>query len=244
MRLTPISHILLVLIAAALFFPGVTRSQDRIEVGALVGGSYYLGDLNPDRHFYQANPAFGTLVRVVLNPRIAFRGSLSFMEVSGKYPRKNILFPESRGNQYRFERNIAEMSTQLEINFFDYDHPFRPDETRFTPYISGGLGYMIYRRYPEDGNGDSENPQFILSLPFGLGVKWKASDWMHVGLEWSFRKTFVDDIDVMDRGVIDPSDPYGFDESTDWHNNDWYSFAGVFVTFDLFHRKMPCNAGY
>lgn len=99
---------------------------------------------------------------------------------------------------------------------------------------------MFYRRYVNS----SENPQFVLSLPFGLGLKWKASDWLHVGLEWSFKKTFVDDLDKMGNGVIDPSDPYGFEESAGWHNNDWYSFAGFFVAIDIFHQKIPCNAGY
>ena len=107
-----------------------------------------------------------------------------------------------------------------------------------------GLGYMYYRRYFEGSVDGSENPQFILSLPFGLGLKWKLSDWLHVGLEWNFRKTFVDDIDKMGSGAIDPSDPYGFEESTDWHNNDWYSFAGIFLAIDVFHQKVPCNAGY
>ena len=136
------------------------------------------------------------------------------------------------------------MATQLEINFFEYDHPFKKEETLFSPYISLGLGYTLYSKYRPNENSNSENPQFILSLPVGIGVKWKPLDWAHFGMEWSFRKTFVDDLDTMGYGEINPSDPYGFGEYSLWHNNDWYSFAGVFVTIDLFHRRIPCRAGY
>jgi len=247
MKLGYLFQICLGFILVMLLVPLKSGGQERIEAGLFLGGSYYLGDLNPNRHFYQTRPAFGSLVRVVLNPRLAFRGTLSTYELSGDYPRSDLSFPEATGrsgSHYQFGRTVADIATQLEINLFDYAHPFREEETRLTPYVTGGLGYMIYRRYYDGSTNDSENPQFILSLPFGLGMKWKLSDWLHVGVEWNFRKTFVDDIDKMGSGAIDPSDPYGFDESSDWHNNDWYSFAGFFVAIDLFQQNVPCNAGY
>lgn len=223
------------------------RAQERIEGGFLLGTSYYIGDLNPGGHFYNARPAFGTLVRVAFNKRLAFKGSLTAVSIKGSYPREDVFFPTESGQQsvnYNFQRTLVDMATQLEINFFEYNNPFRKDETSFTPYISAGLGYTVYTRYLKDENSNSENPQFILSLPFGIGVKWKPLDWVHVGMEWTFSKTFVDDLDAMGYGEIDPSNPYGFKESSNLHNNDWYSYAGVFITFDLFHRSIPCHAGY
>jgi hypothetical protein len=233
-----------------LFFVGVSHfgvSQKRVEGGVFLGASYYNGDLNPGGQFHQAQPAFGGIVRAVFNERIAFKGTLTAVEIQGDYPQKQVYYPSTNGNSnpaYSFQRTLADLSTQIEINFFEYDHPHRKEETRFTPYLSAGLASTFYRRYEEDQNGGSENPHFILSLPFGIGVKWKPTDWVHVGLEWTFRRTFVDDLDKMGPGAIDPSDPYDFQESSGWHNNDWYSFAGVFVTFDLFHRRVSCNAGF
>ncbi len=219
------------------------RGQERIEGGFFLGASYYNGDLNPGRQFYRARPAFGGLVRVVMNQRIAFKGTLTAVEIQGSYPQRDVLYPTSSENSvpgFSFQRTLADISTQLEINFFEYDHPFRREETNFTPFFSFGLGYTLYSRY----ESRSENPHFILSLPFGIGVKWKPADWVHVGVEWTFKKTFVDDLDMMGQTDINPADPYGFDEYSTWHNNDWYSVAGVFVTFDLFHRRVPCNAGF
>ncbi len=230
-----------------LLFAVQSRAQDRIEGGLFLGASYYNGDLNPSRPFYMAQPAVGGLVRVVLNERLAFKGTLTAVEIQGEYPQNDIQYPAASGNSsshYGFQRTMADISTQLEINFFDYDQPFRRKETRFTPFLSGGLAYTAYRRYQSDDAGGSENPHFILSLPFGIGVKYKPADWLHVGLEWTFRKTFVDDLDYLGPGEIDPADPYGFQMPSDWHNNDWYSFAGIFFTVDLFHRKVPCNAGF
>jgi opacity protein-like surface antigen len=223
-------------------------SQERIEGGFFLGASYYNGDLNPGGQFYRAKPAIGGLIRVAFNHRLALKGTFTAVEIEGVYPQEGLLYPAKAGQQasgnYSFERTMADISTQIEFNFFEYNHLFHKEETRFTPYLSGGLASTIYKKYPLDENGGSEKPHFILSLPFGIGVKWKPSDWVHVGLEWTFRKTFVDDLDFTGEGSIDPSDPYGFHESSASHNNDWYSIAGLFVTFDLFHRRVPCNAGF
>ncbi len=230
------------------FFCSVHSSaQERVEGGLFLGASYYNGDLNPDRLFYRSKPSVGGIVRVVFNERLAFKGTMTLVEIQGEYPQSGIQYPTSSGRSsafYGFQRTIADFSTQVEINFFDYDQPFRRKETRFTPFVSTGLAYTFFSRYGSDESGGSENPHFILSLPFGVGVKWKPVDWLHVGLEWSFRKTFVDDLDYIGPGDIDPSDPYGFQQPSDWHNNDWYSIAGVFFTFDLFHKKVSCNAGF
>jgi hypothetical protein len=237
----------IIVLLIAFFLSVQCFAQDRIEGGFFLGASYYNGDLNPDGHLYKAQPAVGGLVRVVLSNRLAFKGTLTALEIQGEYPGPNIQYPSSSGSsssRYSFKRSLADVSAQVEINFFDYDEPFRRAETSFTPYLSGGLAYTVYRRYQTGEFDGSENPHFILSLPFGIGVKWKPVDWMHVGLEWSFRKTFVDDLDKTGAGDIDPADPYGFETPSDWHNNDWYSFAGLSFTFDLFHRKVPCNAGF
>ncbi|SFE09744.1 DUF6089 family protein [Thermophagus xiamenensis] len=235
-------------IAAAfiLFFPGA-KGQERIEAGFILGASYYQGDLNSGKLFYRAQPALGGLMRVVINHRLALKGALTMVNIQGDYPAAEIFYPSQVGyssGQYHFERTMADISAQLEINFFEYDNPYRREETRFTPFISTGIASTLYRRYNSDGSDNSENPHFILSLPFGIGIKWKLYDWMHIGMEWNFRKTFVDDLDKTVSGAIDPSDPYGFDQYSLLHNNDWYSFAGIFVSIDLFHRSIPCNAGY
>lgn len=228
------------------FFNGGVRAQDRLEVGAFLGTSYYFGDLNPGKQFYKPHPAFGGLARYAFNERIALKATAIYGRISGEYPDKDLLYKETSttGGNYSFVRNIGDLAAQCEINFRSYDHPYI-STTNFTPYVSIGLATTFYNRIVTENGNDAAKPVFILSLPFGVGGKYKINKWVRVGAEWTFRKTFVDDLDYIGGGRgINPSDPYGFGENTVTHNNDWYSFAGVYVTISFLKRKARCNGGY
>lgn len=66
-----LSAFLLVLMTA-----GSLRSQD-LDVGIMAGGCYYLGDLNPGKHFLNTRPAYGVLVRYTLDTRWAVKVGFS-----------------------------------------------------------------------------------------------------------------------------------------------------------------------
>jgi len=228
-----------------LFERGQVYAQDRLELGGFIGTSYYFGDLNPGKQFYKPHPASGGLARYVFTDRIAFKASATYGRISGEYPGNNLLYKENAdyASKYSFGRSIGDIAAQVEINFLSYDHPFI-STTNFTPYISMGLATTLYNRIDTEDQNAAAKPVFILSLPFGVGVKYKINKWIRVGAEWTFRKTFVDDLDYVGPGAINPADPYEFEESRLTHNNDWYSFAGVFVTFNLLKRKTECKGGY
>lgn len=219
------------------------KAQDKLELGMFLGASYYIGDLNPQKQFYQPGLVIGGIGRYVLSDRVAFKGTFSMASLKGSYPDNGVLFPE--GNiDYSFNRQIGDATAQMEFNFMSYDHKFIHN-TNFTPYLSFGLGTTIYKRFSTESENNSEQTVFILSLPIGVGVKYKINKWIRVGAEWSFRKTFVDDLDVVGNNLpINPGDPYAFDVGSKIHNNDWYSFAGVMVTFSLFKRNSECNGGF
>lgn len=93
---------------------------------------------------------------------------------------------------------------------------------------------------------------YAFSMPFGLGVKYSVSKLIGVGAEWGMRLTTTDYIDdVSQTYYIDlagqnpatatinelASDPMlthnaGMQRGNS-RNNDWYSFAGVSVTFKI-----------
>jgi opacity protein-like surface antigen len=225
------------------------RAQDKLEIGVLAGTSYYLGDLNPQKQFYMPGFAYGGVGRYVLTDRFAVKGIISTIKIQGKYPDNNVVFPQGDIG-YSFNRRLYDGSAQLEFNFKSYDHPFIKS-ANFSPYLSFGIGTtFINKRFSTDED-NPEQSNFILSLPFGVGVKYKINDWVRIGAEWSFRKTFVDDLDLTESNpTVDPSNPYSFGEYDELnykqkiHNNDWYSFAGVMITFSLLKRKTECNAGF
>ena len=239
-------HFGLISLIMGMFFMGFCQSkaQNRFEIGAFLGTGYYFGDLNPATPFKNAHPAFGGLVRYNMTDRIAFKGSATLSELSGDYPSEGVLFPNADNVSYSFSRTIVDVAAQMELNFLSYDHPFIT-KTRFTPYLSFGLATTIYKRYGDDLRNEENKTVFVLSLPFGVGAKYKLNNWIRIGAEWTFRKTFVDDLDyVGGSGIINPDDPYGFDEKALTHNNDWYSFTGITVAFSFSRRKTACNGGY
>jgi hypothetical protein len=209
-------------------------AQDRLEVGPLIGASYYFGDLNPGTPFSPAHLAYGGLGRYVFNDRLALKGTAVMAGVSGKYNAEKGSLPGVPLN-YAFNRRVGDVALQMEINLFSYDHKYI-STTVFTPYLSVGLGSTIYKRSGDEG----EKSVFVLSLPFGAGVKYKLNKWVRVGAEWSFRKMFVDDLEG---NMV--SEPYPDFYGQTWtHNNDWYSIVGVYVTVNFLKRRDKCNGGY
>ncbi|WP_430810679.1 MULTISPECIES: DUF6089 family protein [unclassified Carboxylicivirga] len=218
------------------------QAQDRLELGAFAGTSYYFGDLSKGVPFANSHLAFGGIGRYVFTDRIALKGMALFGKISGDYQGQDLVYPTSSDENYAFSRSIGDVSAQVEFNFMSYDHKFI-STTTFTPYVSVGLATTIYNRIDTEVENSAGNTSFILSLPFGIGAKYKINKYIRIGAEWTFRKTFVDDLDYIGPGSIDPSDPYGFGESTLAHNNDWISFAGVYVTISMLKRKTKCNDG-
>ena len=221
-----------------------SRSQTVLEAGPILGISWYNGDLNPQQQFYQVHPSVGILMRYIVNDRIAYRASVSYARISGSYPANNVILPQTIDAAYGFSRNIGDIAAMLEWNLFSFDHPFKK-ETVFTPYVTIGIGSLFYKRYLHESGNFSEKPLFVLSLPFGAGVKWKVTDGIKLGLEWTFRKTFVDDLDIVGtNNSVNPSNPYGFNQSSRTHNNDWISVVGVTASFSIFKRNADCNDGF
>ena len=66
---------------------------------------------------------------------------------------------------------------------------------------------------------------------------FKINLYKNLGLEaeYGFRKTFYDNFD----GLNDFTDP----EDYAWlHNNDWYSFAGICLTWKMYNKLAGCPA--
>ena len=62
----------LFLLVLSFVMPKNLKSQ-MIEVGATASIPYYVGDLNPDKHFSNVKPSFGVVLRYYQNLRWAFR---------------------------------------------------------------------------------------------------------------------------------------------------------------------------
>lgn len=220
-----LQRFLLGIFALLFMSTGTLSAQRQANFGLFAGTTYYMGDINPNRHFYRPSPAFGALYRYNLNSRYAIRGSAYFAYLSGDdmdFP--GILHPDRPVSPASFYTSLLDFAIQVEYNFL----PFTPNlgKWSYTPYISTGLAAGLVLASDADVNN-------FASFPFGIGVKMNFTSRISVGAEYSFRKTFSDQID----GLANPSGT-----SSVLHNNDWYSFLGVFITFKFFNFAVECPA--
>ena len=225
-------HWLLLIILAASGSQTVIAQQKTIfiqNIGVFAGGSYYIGDINPERMFYNLSPTFGGFYNFWINKRYAVRTNFYYGGLKAAGEDFDYSFTPLRNAS--FSESFLDMAIQFEFNFLPYGYD--PRRTLFTPYVSGGVGFLFVF-----GNTKVAN-EFV--LPVNLGFKVNVSKKIDVGAEWGFRKTFNDYLDEWS-----PSDPtIGLtpsDVKTFSHNNDWYSFVGIFASFKIFYDRASCPA--
>lgn len=199
----------LTLIVALCIFWNNSFAQ-KAEVGAMLGASFYMGDLNPDVPFQMARPGGGAFFRYNFNDRFSARanGLIGYVMADDALSST----PSQRERNLSFRSWLFEFSLVGEFNFFKY----KAGDTynRWTPYIFGGLALFkfnpcadldgtLYELQPlgTEGQGTTFYPDLkkysLVSgaLPFGIGIKYNITERLTLGWEWGFRWTFTDYLD-------------------------------------------------
>jgi hypothetical protein len=196
--------------------------QRNADYGVFAGVSSYLGDINHNRLFYSPLPAAGIVYRYNFNPRQALRINFFYGGLRAKDSDFKNSFQQARNSS--FSGTVGECAVQSEFNFL----PFTTQGKRgiFTPYFAAGVGIAIV---------NTKTFAYIPVIPFSFG--FKVNVYKNVGLEaeYGFRKTFYDNFDGL-KDLVAPSD-YSL-----IHNNDWYTFAGVTVTWKFYSKLAGCPA--
>jgi hypothetical protein len=201
------------------------------EMGAALGGSYYMGDANSTTPFKHTGLAGGFIARYLLNPHMAIKGNLVAGHISGDTRDFANAYPQ--GAYSTFSRTLVDAGVQYEYNFFGYGegNNYRGNH-RFTPYITGGIGLTFAPKPAET--------LFTLNVPLGIGVKYKLAHRLNIGCELTMRFSLSDRLDVTNREGLQLDSPYQI-KGKGWKNKDSYSLALLFVTYDLFPRCKECN---
>jgi hypothetical protein len=192
------------------------------EVGFWLGGTHYVGDLNP--RFQLINfirPGGGLIYQKNLHERWSWRNSLSVGQLYGHDRFSNL--EVNRQRNLHFKSLLIEGSSQIVFNFL----PFEIGVTQegwlfpFTPYMFWGLGMFYFdpraeyegtwyrlRQLDTEGQGTAAYnvkpySRIQLSMPFGFGLKFGITRRMAIGLEWGMRRTFTDYLD--DVSTVYPS---------------------------------------
>jgi len=197
-------------------------AQRNSDYGIFWGISYYMGDINPSRMFYSPSPSFGAVYRVNLNPRQAIRTNFFYGGIKGNDLDFSNDYQQNRAAS--FTGKVIEWGVQFEFNFFPYSTAGKWWD--YTPYFAAG-GALSFLTSP--------TLTYMPVIPVSLGFKINVYKNMGLEVEYGFRKTFYDNFD----GLNDNIDP----DHYSWaHNNDWYMFTGVTLTWKMFHNLSSCPA--
>ena len=235
-----------------------------MEIGLYGGGCYYLGDLNPGKHFMNTQISYGILARYNIDTRwtvkiSAYRGNMKGSSKSSSLlPVRNL----------SFESPVTDFSAVAEFNFLNYFTGSRRDF--FSPYIYAGisaflydpvaLGYSLRSLGTEGQNigyeGRKPYGTISVSIPFGLGVKFSIARNLCMTIFWEMHKTFTDYLDDVSQTyylnthsndaasyLSDPSlNHQAGMERGDPKNQDWYSFSGLTLTYKFnIHGRRKCH---
>ncbi|MRM84182.1 DUF6089 family protein [Riemerella anatipestifer] len=197
----------------------------RYEIGIYGGLSNLIGNVGNTNYLFPSISTFngiygpsinlGGFYKINFNPHQGVRLNLSYSSTTFKDPLSK--------EEYRRKReNIGNNATFSLESVFEYQFlPINSEqkESMFSPYIFGGVGAMFYSKiyttldfskhrlvdatgafklpavasYPNEERTLSD--RLTMSVPFGIGLKYKFNyNWSLFG-EITFRPTFADNID-------------------------------------------------
>jgi len=223
LRIIPITILLLCCIPAAAQDDGYF-----MELGLGGGGSFYMGDAN-SRLYGNTNGVFSVLARYNVNPRFALKADLAAAGISGNTENAYGVLP---GDEQIFSRTLYDMGVQMEWGFCGYGMEGWSGCHRLAPYGLMGIGITFA---PKPARND-----FAANFPVGMGIRYKLSERVNVGLEWTMRFSTSDRLDVTRSDGTSLENPFLI-KGKGMKNKDSYSFTMLYVTFDVFKRPCNCN---
>jgi hypothetical protein len=222
-----------IIILISLLYPCLLNAQKNADFGVFGGTSYYMGDINNYMPFYKASWALGALYRYNINTRYAIKGTVRYGNIAGNDADfKNEFNKVLRDGS--FSATILNVAVKVEFNFLDYVNMGR--KRGYSTYITSGIGYGIMMKHAittPNIMGSDALPGNHFNIPMGVGFKYNIKERFTSGIEWTYVKAFSDKID----GI---TNYHTAAYKSNMHNMDWYSFAGVFLTFKIFDPKDDC----
>lgn len=243
--------------------------QTDFEIGLNGGVCWYNGDLNPNVYFgkdYMQN-VFGITLKRNLNQRFVLKSQVLRGTLTASDQLTSSTFQTSRN--LNFTSVFYDGAILLEFNFLEFDALI--SKYRFTPYTMIGIGGIyhnptteveggIYELRPLQTEGVSYS-KVALTMPFGLGFKFAATDRIILSTEWSIRRAFtdylddvssryplVDEIDGISQDLSDRSLEQSGPDGSNWgtqrgqaFTNDWYSLVTASVSIRLGPKKGSCK---
>jgi len=244
------------------------------EVGLLLGTSGYSGDITPEAELFSTgknHEALGLFARFDVNRRLAWRVSYHYAKISGD--------DANATDAGRVNRNLSFRSNIHELALLGEFNPIGSDK-KFYPYLYGGVA--LFKFNPEtvyqgqlvelqplgtegQGIGGFEDKYKLtqISIPLGVGFKFRMTDRINLGLELGLRKTFTDYLDDVSGTYVNYNDllagngavaaalgnrtgelldtePIVVDTGTRRGNadkDDWYYVGGLTISYQFYDKN-------
>lgn len=243
----------------------------RTELGIMLGGSHYLGDLNQSKNRLRFTHLAGQVIyRYNVHSRLAVRANIGIGEISGADSLSGD--PILMNRNLSFKSVIIEGAAGVEFHYLKYQVGHK--KYNFTHYILAQIGvfYMnpkakvgddwyALRDIGTEGQGGASSKarrysSYQISFPIGLGIKFSPSKRFSIGIEYGIRLTFTDYLDdvgsgtyvergkmLQEKGPVAATlsnrslDQNDFGMRGNPNTNDWYSFFGCTMTFQIGKHK-------
>lgn len=202
--------ILLVIISSSF-----AANAQRTDVGIMLGGSYYYGDVVNGLDLNSIGPSFFGFLRYRLGERVALRANVGYVKVSGDDANSSSEWQVARN--WNFQTPIIEGSLVGEFNFKADRNKGRRFANPFIPYVFAGVGFFNFTPQTEFNGAFIQTAPLALSgktystsaicVPFGGGFRYYLAKNFQLGFELGIRYTttsYIDDIAPDDR-YVDPS---------------------------------------
>jgi hypothetical protein len=181
--------------------------------GISVGATNYKGDLDDNFTYKFTKPGLGFIGGYHFHPHMNLRLTFNqgWMRASDQLAFVDV--PRTRRN-LSFRSPVTEMAATVTYEFFGTTrkYKFRP---KYTPYMLAGIGVFYFRPQAKLGNEWIDlqplgtEGQFLpncptcpkpyrlvqVSIPMGLGVRYRLTERIDLWFEIGMRKTFTDYID-------------------------------------------------
>ncbi len=167
------------------------------------GASTYFGELNFDNKINDRLSQLNTGIEARLLSRLSARIEATYFVIEGSDGNA----PDS---SFQRQRNLSFKSRNIEfqLNGIYYIKRYRGDYYKrwvFDPYIFCGIGYMFYNPTASLGNetfslrkAQTEGlvyKKWALTVPAGMGAKFKVNEFLNFNIEFSYHFTFTDYLD-------------------------------------------------
>lgn len=202
-----------------IFFAPVSAqvNKPKFEIGAMLSGFVYQGDLTPKRFgsIETTRLGFSLFGSLLLSPSFALRGNFAYGGLKGddalyEYP------------AYRQQRNFNFRTPVTELSLLLSWSPLADqfDNRRISPYLfaGGGISFLRIKRDWSQFNAShfGEEPELIERLgedqavtpprtipviPVGGGFRYRLTERIAVNIESSYRLLFTDYLDGFSRAA-------------------------------------------